>query len=201
MENRIINAAILEDHPIVAEAVAERLEKLKPAFVASFSPEKVRAGVTDISSITFWVLDIELGDISGYDMIAYIKEHAPDSVILVYTMHDSPWVARRLVKEGVTFAVSKSDPVDELDMALRKYAEGYDGYFSTSFRCCDSESKTLSRREMEILKLLALGMGSGKIAESLNISENTVLTYRKSLMEKFNVHKASDLIILSRGLV
>ena len=59
----------------------------------------------------------------------------------------------------------------------------------------------LTKRENDVLGLLAKGLSTLDIAEALGVSESTVQTYRKSLMVKFGVHKIADLIAKSRGLV
>ena len=121
--------------------------------------------------------------------------------MLVYTMYDSPWILWRLRRLGVDLIVSKSDPVEEFDRALKAYFSG-ESYISSTFRKADNEEHAvdITARERQVLSLLVEGLTTLEISQRLGVSDSTVCTYRKSLMEKFGVHKVAELINKSRGL-
>lgn len=195
------NTVIIEDHPLMAESIAGKVSKILPGYcMIVHSIEELAAGARDMSKVDLWIIDLELGKTSAWNFIEHLQSEHPDACILLYTMHDSPWIGERLRKSGVRLAVSKSDPVENLDSALRAFRNGL-SFYSPSFADKDYRIPTFTSRELEVLRLITEGLSTVQTAARLGVTENTVLTYRKSLMEKFGVHKIADLMTLSRGLI
>lgn len=192
---------IIEDHPLVAESIAAKVAgTLSGECIIAHSIDELKMTPAEFSQVGLWIVDLELGKTSAWNFIEMIRADFPASEVLVYTMHDSHWIGTRIRKAGVRLAVSKADPVSELDAALCAFHDG-ECYYSLSFADRDYFSPTFTPRELDVLRLITGGMSTSQAAQSLGVTENTVLTYRKNLMEKFGVHKLSDLITLSRGLL
>lgn len=201
MNHTAYNVVILEDHPIVAEGIRAHLADMPVAhcYIAS-SLEEAAALPFNHTVIDLWIVDLELGNgVSAWSLIESLLRHQSHTRILVYTMHASPWVLARLRKHGIRYAVCKSDPIDELHRAISALAENRE-YFSTTFRSAASRHDSLTERELQVLAMLVHGADTPEIARDLGISANTVCTYRKNLMRKFDVHRVAELADKSRGL-
>ena len=195
-----VNVIILEDHPIVAQAIKDRLASSPVTVVGSLrNVEGLVSLPVEPAAVDLWIIDLELGSANSWTLIEQLSSLPSPPGIIVYTMHSSPWVKQRLSALDVRCMVNKSDAIEELDRAIIAYLNG-EPYMGLSFRS-DPQVEGLTKRENDVLGLLAKGLSTLDIAEALGVSESTVQTYRKSLMVKFGVHKIADLIAKSRGLV
>ena len=197
-----VNIAILEDHPIVAEAISLRVQPFPVSFCHTIhSLNEIVTLPFKPSIIDLWIIDLELGKDSSWNLIENLCTVGSSVRVLVYTMYDSPWILWRLRRLGVDLIVSKSDPVEEFDRALKAYFSG-ESYISSTFRIADNggHAVDITARERQVLSLLVEGLTTLEISQRLGVSDSTVCTYRKSLMEKFGVHKVAELINKSRGL-
>ena len=195
-----VNVIILEDHPIVAQAIKDRLASYPVTVVGSLrNVEGLVSLPVEPAAVDLWIIDLELGSANSWTLIEQLSSLPSPPGIIVYTMHSSPWVKQRLSALDVRCMVNKSDAIEELDRAIIAYLNG-EPYMGLSFRS-DPQVEGLTTRENDVLGLLAKGLSTLDIAEALGVSESTVQTYRKSLMVKFGVHKIADLIAKSRGLV
>lgn len=200
MKSDMLNLVIVDDHPIIGLALRERLAPYPFNIVGVLHRlEELVSLPVEAAAINLWIIDLELGSSNSWNLIAQLSALPHPPGIVVYTMHGSPWVKERLTRLNVRYMVDKSDSIEELDNAIRAYFKG-EPYASSSFRD-NVGSGSLTLRETEVLSLLVKGMSTSEIAHGLNISQNTVQTYRKSLMAKFDVHKVADLISKTRGLV
>lgn len=78
------------------------------------------------------MLDIELPDLSGFELLEIIKEKCPDSRIIVNTMHEETWVVKKLLQIGVDGVILKSADTDEIKNALESVLKG-EKYFCNEF--------------------------------------------------------------------
>ena len=129
--------------------------------------------------------------------------------ILLLSMYSDEGLIRRALQSGVKGYVLKTAVSEELIRAIHAVARG-ETYLSLEVSTLvledtvhprrtesDDPLDQLSPREKEILQLIAEGLTSMKIAESLSISEKTVEKHRASLMEKLNVHNLAGLVRLA----
>ncbi|MEN8133480.1 MAG: response regulator transcription factor [Pseudomonadota bacterium] len=145
------------------------------------------------------ILDIEMPQMTGIEIMQHVKDEKLSTRIVLLTMHDEPALAFEAERVGVHGYVLKDNTFEELLKAIEKVAAGH-RYMSPSvsdnlqaFRR-ESGGVTLSPREREVLKLIASGHSSKTIARTLNISPNTVETYRNRLMSKLNLHSVAELV-------
>ncbi|SET05382.1 response regulator transcription factor [Paenibacillus sp. NFR01] len=144
---------------------------------------------------------------SGLVATGKIKEDYPDTKILILTMHDDDEYLFHVLKNGASGYVLKSAPDEELLLAIRTiYAGGtyIQPKMATSlvreFIKQDKTSGTedqfelLSKRELEILPLIAKGYGNKEVAEKLFISVKTVEAHKAKIMEKLNLKSRPELV-------
>jgi two-component system, NarL family, response regulator NreC len=153
-------------------------------------------------------LDLSLPEGSGLDAIGELRERAPDTQIVVLTMDDSPMFAQRALAAGAVGLVLKNHADSELSEAVRAAARDEE-YVSPRvadrlqvFRHSLTEGE-LSVREVEVLRLIALGYTSVEIARKLHLSPRMIETHRAHIHGKLASRTRSELVryALRRGLL
>jgi DNA-binding NarL/FixJ family response regulator len=148
------------------------------------------------------IVNISVPGISGIDLIVRAKATRPKLAILVLCMHSNPQLVTQALKSGAGGYISTMHDPDEFLSALRKVADG-GRYIDPTIAeniLLDSVSGNqemhshLSQRELEIFRLLVAGKGVNDIADQLAISNKTVSSHKKNLMEKMHFSGMADLM-------
>jgi len=153
------------------------------------------------------VLDLNMPGGSSLEAIPVIRAEAPNTQIVVLTMQDDPEYAREALAGGAIGYVLKEAADAELVEAVRRAAVGK-GYLNPSLGARVAATPTgppddLSERELDVLRLIALGHTNAEIAEQLFLSVRTVETHRSHIQQKLRLSSRSELVryALARGLV
>jgi two-component system response regulator NreC len=156
---------------------------------------------------TVLVLDLNMPGGSSLAAIPEIRAEAPDTQIVVLTMQDDPEYAREALAGGAIGYVLKEAADAELVEAVRRAARGH-GYLNPSLGARVAAAPTgppddLSDRELDVLRLIALGHTNAEIADQLFLSVRTVETHRSHIQQKLRLSSRSELVryALARGLV
>jgi DNA-binding NarL/FixJ family response regulator len=151
------------------------------------------------------VLDLGMPEINGLHAAIEILRRAPGRRILMLSMHADPQYVRNAFDAGVKGYILKNVLETDLIGAVRTVAAG--GRFlspelASSPEPDDAFAK-LSAREVQVLRLIALGKSNKEIAVILGVSANTVAVHRTNLMARLGVHKAAELVLIAvrKGLV
>jgi DNA-binding NarL/FixJ family response regulator len=162
------------------------------------------------------LLDLSMPALGGLDAIPALRRLAPDARILILTMHDDPQYLRQALKSGAAGYVLKKAADVELISAVRAVMRGEfyvhpaltrvlleDVLPTSNAAAVPGSWETLSEREQEVLRQVALGYTSAEIAEQLSLSTKTVETYRARGMEKLGLHNRAALVrfALGKGLI
>jgi two-component system response regulator NreC len=154
------------------------------------------------------VLDLSLPGGSSLETIGRLREQAPQTEVVVLTMQDSPAVAQRALSVGASGYVTKDYADSELPQAIRAAVRG-EQYVSPQVAARMQElhraltGRALSPREVEVLRLIALGHTSVEIARKLRLSPRTVETHRAHIHKKLGLATRAQLVgyALRRGLI
>lgn len=191
------NILIVDDHPIVStglQALIAHTGEYGKIYVAhDIDTSRLLLKQEDIGIA---IIDLELQDANGLELIKHIHHSHVNIKVVVYTMHEELWTIRQLMKEDADAIVMKGDNPQELLIALRKIEQGK-GYFSQQFmRLINSQdsSQPLSHRETEVLEHISNGLSTNDIAQQLGISNNTVEFHRHNLMKKLNVSNVAQMV-------
>jgi DNA-binding NarL/FixJ family response regulator len=153
------------------------------------------------------LMDVNLPDKSGIDLCKEVKERYPAVFVLGLSTFNQQPVIRNMMDNGASGYVLKNATKEELLEAMSLVMKGKEYYsheVANSLRDTRSQNTPLiTRREKEVLQLIAEGLTNAGIAEKLFISIPTVNTHRKSLLEKFEVKNTATLIAkaIKQGLI
>lgn len=198
----------LDDHPMVLEGITHLLEADGSNTVQGVgSSAELFEQLSGGHRFDLFILDLELPDVDGFEALKTIRRQCPKAAILIYTMHEEPWVLARLARLDIQGVVSKNRPVSTLVEAIDAIRQGetyYNEAFLQQLELLTSEQPVdpmksspafqLSEREQQVLRCISEGMTTPEIADRLFLSTNTVGTYRHRLMTKFKAHNVAQLI-------
>ena len=143
------------------------------------------------------LMDINLPDMSGIDLCKEVKQLHPSMFVLGLSTFNQQAVIQDMMESGASGYVLKNATKEELLEAISTVLKGKKYFsFETALALRESKQKQplITRREKEVLQLIAEGLTNGEISEKLFISVPTVNTHRKSLLEKFEVKNTAALI-------
>jgi two-component system, NarL family, response regulator NreC len=154
------------------------------------------------------VLDLNMPGGSSLEAIPDIRTESPGTQIVVLTMQQEPAFARHALGAGAIGYVLKEAADDELVQAVRRAAAG-ESYLNPRLGAhmasepAPGPPDDLSEREIEVLRLIALGHTNAEIAEQLYLSVRTVETHRAHIQQKLSLSSRAELVgyALKRGLV
>ena len=154
------------------------------------------------------VLDLGMPNGSSIEAIGQLREREPDTQIVVLTMEENPVFAQRALTAGATGYVTKDLADSELPQAIRAAARG-EQYVSPPVAARlevlhrSLTENALTPREVEVLRLIALGHTSVEIARKLHLSPRTVETHRAHIHRKLGLATRAQLVryALRRGLL
>ncbi len=200
----MIKVLIVDDHDIVREGVKQIVAETNDIQVGG----EARTGSEAIAEarrtkFDVVVLDLNLPDRAGLEVLAQLRALAPHIPVLVFTMHQQPSYATRVLKAGAAGYVSKDSARAHLVAAIRKVARGErflapDLAELVAFEVVDAGGENLherlSHREFQVLCLIAAGKPPREIATDLNLSVRTVGTHRARLLAKMGLRNNAQLV-------
>ena len=156
------------------------------------------------------LLDVRMPKMSGLEALSEVHGIAPDTKVIILSMHDEPAYVKRAVELGASGYLVKSAGQEEVIRALEAVAAGGSyiqgevvGPLVEHVRTPEPGTSELSPREKEVLELVAAGRENKQIARQLEISEATVKTYLKSIFERLGVRSRAEAVAvgLREGLI
>lgn len=197
---------VADDHDGIVYFVTNYIKScFEDVEVAEFREGEAVIKEVDRCLYDIYILDIEFRDIIGFDIIKSIRKVDKNAKIIVYSMHEEIWYINELKHIDVDGIVLKSSPVECLKDAIIHVYNGekyYCGHFTElqePYNLKNPNSDLLlenfSKKDLEILQLIAEGYTTKEIADKLGWGEETVKSYRKNrLLKKFNVKNPTSLI-------
>ena len=201
----MINVLLLDDHAVVRDGLAALLEAQPDVRVAgSFATATEALHFVAQSPPDVAVLDIALPGLDGIEAAKRIQDQAPETRILMLSMHASAEFVYQALRAGALGYVLKESAGDEVVAAVRAVYEGrrylsgkiptraLDDYMSD--RGPEHPLERLSPRERQVLKLVVEGNTSNEVAALLGVSSKSVDTYRSRLMAKLGIDDMPGLV-------
>lgn len=204
-----ITVVLADNHAVVRRSLRRLLDSAQHV--------KVIAEASDLTSAArevhghlprVLVLDLDLVNGSSIETVKRLREQVPHTEVVALTMEESPLFAQQAFDAGAIGFVLKDRSDSELLEAIHRAARGEE-YVSPRVtagldmlrRAVDGDD--LSPREVEVLRLIALGHTSVEIASKLRLSRRTVETHRARILRKLKCRTRADLVqfALRRGLI
>lgn len=208
---RKIRLLLADDHPLVRSGLVTLLEPTGEFTVVGEAGDGIEAvELTKKLKPDVVIIDLSMPRLSGVDATKRIREEAPDSRVLVLTMHENEEYVYQIFRSGAGGYVLKSATKEELTTAIKAVARG-EKFFSprvseimvqaymrkADVREHNGTTETpsvLTPREAEVLSLVGEGMNNQQIADTLFISPRTVETHKTNIMAKLDIHDITKLV-------
>ena len=214
-----IRILIVDDHPIVRTGLRTLLgaqPDMEVVGEAGEGDEAVERAIELAPDVV--VMDVTMEGMGGLEATSKIRDCAPDTKVLILTVHKSVQYLRRALEAGATGYVLKQAADTELAVAIRVVHRGEVFVYPVFTKVLlgdlapqeeSSDSSTpdsydsLSPREKQVLQLVALGYTNRQIADQLFLNVKTVGTYRSRLMSKLDLKSRPALVryALKKGLL
>ncbi len=194
----MINIVIVDDHKLIIEGICQLLSFSNEINVVAQYDNALdfldgyKADNPDVIC-----LDINLPDFDGINVIQRLRKKDKRSKILVLTVHNEVEYVEKAINSGANGYILKDAGIEELKQAIitvndgeqyiqQKLVPGLNNYLIRKEKNSNAVD-LLTRRELEILKILAIGGTNKDIAETLGISERTVKNHIFSIFKKIDV--------------
>lgn len=207
---------VVDDHPMWREGVARDLTEAGYEVVATSGEGRQAVRVAPAARPDVVVLDLQLPDVSGVEVIHGLRAALPDVRVLMLSASGEPQRVLDAVKAGATgYLVKSAAPAEFLDAVRRTaagepvFTPGLAGLVLGEYRRLaadpvvpDDGAPRLTDRETEVLRLVAKGLSYKQIAERLGLSHRTVQNHVQNTLGKLQLHNRVELTryAIERGL-
>ena len=196
-----ISVLLVDDHALIRQGLRrafEQTEDLEVVAEASSVAEALaldRAHTPDVV-----VVDVNLGDGSGIDVVRRVRSERPQAGLVVLTMYDGDEHLLAALEAGASSFILKQAPSEEVVQAARRAAESpttftADGLAAAMRRKLATPAVQLTAREGEILALLAAGMSVAEVSAQLYVSPSTTKTHMAKLYEKLGAANRTQAVM------
>lgn len=202
MNTRIL---LVDDHELLRRGIRSLLEA-EPDFEVCAEAADGRVAVELATSLKpdVVVMDIGLPGLNGIDATRRIRKLSRKTEVLALSLHESEHFAREVLAAGARGYVFKSDAATEVVLAVRSILSKQRYLTRRLAHCAErlgmvkpgvrATKTSLTRREREVLQLLAEGNSNKSVAELLKISIKTAETHRARIMRKLELKSVADLV-------
>ncbi|WP_139491150.1 response regulator [Brevibacillus dissolubilis] len=220
-----IRIVLVDDHQLFREGV-KRILEMEDDFkvVGEGSDGEEAAGLVELHQPDVVLMDINMPKVNGVSAAEEIVKVSPDTRVIILSIHDDEGYVYRTLRSGATGYLLKEMATSDLVEAVRVVAQGgayvhpkVTGKLIDEFRRLSEQEETmdrsisledtpvvdpriiesLTRREREVLQLMAEGKSNRMIGEFLFISEKTVKNHVSSILQKLNVQDRTQAVVIS----
>jgi DNA-binding NarL/FixJ family response regulator len=186
-----IRIVVVDDHPVFREGTAALLEREPDLAVVGVAADvdAARTLLAHDPPPDVVLLDIRLGDESGF---AIMDELAARTAVVIFTAYDYPQYLHSALRMGAAGFVGKSAPTEELLRAVRQAAAGGMAF---DRRRLGNEPVDLTRREVQIVRLLADGSSNDEIGLALGITTKSVESALGRIFSRTSTHSRTELAV------
>jgi two-component system invasion response regulator UvrY len=200
----LIKVLLADDHSIVRAGLRRIVEEsgdMEVIAEAADGRETIR--LVRETSPDVAVIDISMPGLDGLEVVSQLHGQCPDLPILILTMHEEGQYVVRAIQAGAMGYMTKQSAPEQLLKAIRKIFEGSryltdEAAEALALRVARGSGEqtpldSLTMRELQVLRRLAMGHTNREIASAYSISIKTVDTYRSRLLKKLNLRNNAEL--------
>jgi DNA-binding NarL/FixJ family response regulator len=213
-DRRVVRVVIVEDHAMVAQALAAVLgeeDDIEVVAVEATAADGLSA--VERSAPDVVLVDFRLPDGDGADVAAAVRRLRPEARVIVLTAAEAPGVVGRVIAAGADGFLHKSEPITEVVRAIRAVGDG--GAWFPRDALADlvggargdpstaPVGSDLTPRERDVLELLAAGSSTQAMIDQLVLSPHTVRNHVRNVMAKLGAHSKLEAVTIAAraGLV
>jgi DNA-binding NarL/FixJ family response regulator len=203
-EQKVIRVVITDDHRIIRDGLRSLLEQDSGIEVVGEAANGMELlDLLEQTEADVALLDINMPVMNGYETVGLVKERFPETQVVALSMLNDVPSMQRMIESGAIGYILKNTGYEELATAIKLAATG------TPFICSgmsidmlqrgtsnplQEDNAGLSKREMEVLLLIAEGYTNAEIADKLFVSKRTIETHRQNILEKTKTKNTAHLI-------
>jgi DNA-binding NarL/FixJ family response regulator len=211
METNKISVLIVDDHHMVIEGLKTLLGKQNSIHISNcFKTAHEALKFLASNKVDVVLLDINLPDMNGVDVCRIITEEYPFAKVIGLSTYNEHSIINQMIKNGVKGYMLKNASTSELVESIERVHNGQ-VYFSGEVQKTIADSvaqnnediPVLTRREKQILEMIADGKTMHETGDLLFISPSTVETHRRNIMKKMNVPNSAALVkmAIEKGII
>ena len=201
-----ISVFVVDDHKIILEGMAsfiDSIDGLRLVGKASTGLECIRQIAALSEKPDVCLVDIDMPEMNGVEVVRQLKKQHPQMKVMALTMHDERYFINRMIVAGANGYLIKNVDRSTFENTIKKVVSGIEQEsFVVEGEPKDdaqnlnqkSPTKPLTKREIQVLKLIARGYSSTEIANELYISYRTVDTHRTNLKQKLQASTIAALV-------
>jgi len=205
MKTDKINIAIVDDHPIVIEGLKLLLSSETAIHISgTFVDGNGILSFIKTNEVDVILLDITLPDSNGIELCRELKNSAPNTAVLMLSNRSERSMIMQSLQNGASGYLLKNASLEELTKAIKDVVHGNIVFCNEVRKIISKPVKNeldglpkLTKRETQILKMLAEGNTSAMIASELCLSTLTVDTHRKNIMHKCKAKNVAELVTIA----
>jgi DNA-binding NarL/FixJ family response regulator len=203
-----IKVILADDHAVVRDGVKAVIERKGKdiKIIGEAASGKDVLVMAKRSPADVYVLDISMPELNGIETTDRLKKLNPENKIIILSMHDGLAYVEKALQAGAEGYILKKGATEEVIHAIREVYKG-ERYLSPRVAKYviqgflenkqvvnpDKPFSKLTRREREVLQLIAEGLSTKEIARNLDISTNTAHVHTNNIMQKINIHNRTEL--------
>jgi len=211
-----IRLLLADDHPVVRRGIASCLARYRHLEVVGEAADGKQAlSQAKELSPDIILLDLGMPNLDGVAATEMLKQESPETKVLVLSMHQNKDTLQRLIRAGIRGYLLKDAAAEEIVRAIDSVYAGeiyfspdvaraaLNQYVASAGGTTASPASRLTKREREVLALIAEGYANKEVASKLGLSVRTVETHRERIMRKLEIRNAAGLtkFAIAHGLV
>jgi DNA-binding NarL/FixJ family response regulator len=190
---------VIDDHAFIRAGIVDALSKSKYSVIGQAASKSEGLALLNSVSPDFCIVDLNLGDGLGSDLISEIKGKHMKTKFIVLTMDDEESSLLQAKLSGADAYILKSTPIDALIKSLTAL-EKSNPAFQTAGKIAPKKtvkSFDLTKRELDILQLLGAGSTASAMGEQLFLTEATIKTHLSAIYRKLNASNRSQALSIA----
>jgi two-component system response regulator DegU len=200
---------LVDDHRMLREGLRRSLEEEGFYVVGEAADGEAAVRLVPAAKPDVILMDVSMPDMDGIEATKRILQNAPDQRVVMLTMHADKDLIDQAIKAGAVGYLTKDCSIDEVTEAVRMAANGETALspalaktMLTEVRKIDEkaareEDRLVTKREEEVLQLIADGCSTPEVAQKLYISQKTVKNHLASIYEKLNARDRTQAVLLA----
>lgn len=205
-DTRKIRVLCVDDHPVVRDGIGAMI-KLQPDMTLAGTAATGGEALQQLSELRpdVTLVDLQLPDMSGFDLIKKIKDKSPDARIVVLSSYEGDVDIQRAIEAGALGYVAKGIVREDLLETIRSVHAGKRRLPAAVAQKLAEHmaDEPISPRELDVLSLMAAGRRNKEIASELAIAEDTVKMHVRNILSKLQVSDRTEAVTIAmrRGII